>query len=119
MYQAICFLNTSGMYVSPGILDLLRAEAVDLATSKEHRRDFSHAGVCMGSISTQYRTVALGGTISGVKFEATLEINNRTFKVSFIVDERFLFEFVSDGFYVYASKPTEQQSARRDTRTLN
>ena len=78
-------LMTGGMYLHPRACDLLFSTALDMITSRTKTRSIAVEELEMaGEIRTHFEVTTLE-TISGMRFEATLECGPRTGVVHFIV----------------------------------
>lgn len=88
------FLTTNGGFLSAGVLEALYLAALELVRDNERSVRISLGkGVGEGRLETEFKTMNLV-TFSGPKFTSTLEIGAQTFRIEFIVDERYVREFV-------------------------
>jgi len=110
--QQICFMRTSGLYMTEGMAEQLYLLALDMVREQERLRDFKiedrDKQVGEGRMTTDYATVCVGH-FGGITFDAIVEWETRRFEVSFILDSRYLHEFVP-GYWGFSptpcSKPT-------------
>ncbi|MFA5798275.1 MAG: hypothetical protein WC892_01780 [Patescibacteria group bacterium] len=90
-------MQTNGLYVSPVIAEVLYIQALGLVRDKDHRIAFKLGELGEVKLTTEYQVICVEH-FGGVKFEARVAMGNRDFDVSFVIDSRFLEEYVP-GFW--------------------
>jgi hypothetical protein len=119
MFEPLCFMKTSGMYVSTALRGFFYDTALDMVRTSERERYFKtpdHGGE--GVVTTKYRTSQLGD-FGGIQFDVVLDIGKRRFNISFVVSSRRLKEGERGVWIDLNTGCVEEDEAPVDPRALN
>lgn len=88
--SALCFLRTSGLRVSPELVEVLCRLAFQMTYEKTREAAFYHVGIGSGTLTNSFREVSLVDR-AGIKFSAEVMCGEsvKSYRVEFILDGRY------------------------------
>lgn len=109
--NAMLFLKTGGLFVHPALYEFLYLNALNLAQSKDTSaklaiRSIDDQPLGDGLLSTSFKYSTMGAA-GGIEFNAEISIDSRQFKITFIIDERYLYRYVPGTWQYSDGLPTE------------
>jgi hypothetical protein len=108
--NAICFLRTSGMYMTEDFAWALYRGALEMVEGNLRELEIQAKDVGEANITTDYKVLALGHR-GGIKFLVDASIGSRQFKIEFLLDTRYLREFVPGRWSLVGYRPSTLPAA--------
>lgn len=89
MIQPVCFLQTDGLYVTEDLADIFYDIAVRMTRESKQEQPFKLGNWGEGVIETKNAVTSLGSK-SGIEFQGRVSVENRDFRVSFVINAETL-----------------------------